>query len=207
MIHVDNVSKVIGKTEVLKNISYRFESGKIYGLAGRNGAGKTMLLRVLSGLIIPTKGKVTVDNRLLHEHFSFPESMGLVIEDMQMLPQLTAFQNLKSLAKIKKIADDTAINQALAKVGLSDSKDLKVSKFSLGMKQRLNIAQAIFEDPRVILLDEPMNAIDEAGVEDIRNILLEEKKKGKIIIIASHLNEDLNGLCDIKITMSEGEII
>ena len=207
MIVVDNVTKVIGKTEVLKNISYHFESGQIYGLAGRNGAGKTMLLRVLSGLVIPTKGKITIDNRVLHEQFSFPESMGIVIENMQMLPQLTAFENLKGLSKIKKVADDIAINETLDRVGLSTAKNLKVAKFSLGMKQRLNIAQAIFENPRVILLDEPMNAIDEFGVQEIRQLLLEEKEKDKIIIVASHLNEDLNDFCDVKIMVREGEII
>ena len=207
MIIVKNLSKKIKNQEVLKNISLEFHEGVIYGLSGRNGSGKTMLLRALGGLIIPTKGTVSINNRVLHEEYSFPESVGLVIESMQLLPQLTATENLKYLAKIKNIATEKEIEHTLDRVGLKEHNKTKVKKYSLGMKQRLNLAQALFEDPQILLLDEPMNAIDQEGVQEIREVLIEEKKQGKIIIIASNLKDDLEDLCDEIIVMDGGEII
>ena len=207
MIIVKNLSKRMKRQEVLKNISLEFHEGIIYGLSGRNGSGKTMLLRALAGLIIPTQGTVTINNRVLHEAYSFPESVGLVIESMQLLPQLTATENLNYLAKIKKIASEKDIEQTLKRVGLEEHSKTKVKKYSLGMKQRLNLAQALFENPQLLLLDEPMNAIDQEGVKEIREVLLEEKKQGKIIIIASHLKDDLEGLCDEIIEIDKGEVI
>ncbi|MCM3225966.1 ABC transporter ATP-binding protein [Terribacillus saccharophilus] len=207
MIELVNVSKKLQKKQVLKNISYSFERGKIYGIVGRNGSGKTMLLRSIAGLIIPTEGIINVDNKQLHKDLSFPPSMGIIIENMQMLPQLTAYRNLEMLSKIKKLANDKDIETSLMRVGLEESRDVKVKKFSLGMKQRLNIAQAVFEKPDLILLDEPTNAVDENGISLINNLLMEEKKRGATIIIASHLKDDLASVCDKIIQIDQGMII
>lgn len=166
-----------------------------------------MLLRSLAGLIIPTSGKIFIDNKELHHDISFPPSMGIIIENMELLPQFDARTNLKILSKIKNIASDEDIDNAIDRVGLSPHIDKKVKKYSLGMKQRLNIAQAVFEKPAVILLDEPTNAIDDQGIELINQLLLEEKKRGATIIIASHHKEDIEPLCDMSIQMDQGKII
>ncbi|EAC2741549.1 TPA_asm: ATP-binding cassette domain-containing protein [Listeria monocytogenes] len=207
MIKIVNLQKKIKQTEVLTNINYSFEPGKIYGVFGKNGSGKTMLLRSLAGLIIPTSGKIFIDDKELHHDISFPPSMGIIIENMELLPQFDAQTNLKILSKIKNIASAEDIDNAIDRVGLSPHIDKKVKKYSLGMKQRLNIAQAIFEKPAVILLDEPTNAIDDQGIELINQLLLEEKKRGATIIIASHHKEDIEPLCDMSIRMDQGKII
>jgi ABC-2 type transport system ATP-binding protein len=207
VIRISNVSKKIKDNYVLRDISYTFEEGKIYGVFGRNGSGKTMLLRTLAGLIIPTQGAVYIDKKKLHEDISFPPSVGIIIENMELLPQYNAYMNLNILSKIKKKASKGDIEEAINKVGLDPTSKLKVKKFSLGMKQRLNIAQAIFEKPNILLLDEPTNAIDENGVELIHNILKEEKKRGSTIIISTHHKEDISPLCDFTLKMSEGRII
>ncbi len=207
MIKIVNLQKKIKRTEVLTNINYSFEPGKIYGVFGKNGSGKTMLLRSLAGLIIPTSSKIFIDNKELHHDISFPPSMGIIIENMELLPQFDARTNLKILSKIKNIASDEDIDNAIDRVGLSPHIDKKVKKYSLGMKQRLNIAQAVFEKPAVILLDEPTNAIDDQGIELINQLLLEEKKRGATIIIASHHKEDIEPLCDMSIRMDQGKII
>ncbi|MEW5552124.1 ATP-binding cassette domain-containing protein [Peribacillus frigoritolerans] len=207
MLNISNVSKKIKNTYVLNKISYKFEEGNIYGLFGRNGSGKTMLLRALSGLIIPTEGEITIDNQQLHKDISFLPSVGIIIENMQLLPQYDGVTNLKILSKIKKKSTENDIFEAIERVGLDPASRLKVKKYSLGMKQRLNIAQAIFEKPDILLLDEPTNAIDEKGIDFVHKILIEEKKRGAIIIIASHHKEDISSLCDYTIKMSEGRII
>lgn len=204
MIEMVNVTKKIKKATVLNNVSYNFERGKIYGLFGRNGSGKTMLLRTLAGLLIPTNGTVTINGEQLHKDISFPKSVGIIIENMQLLPQYDATTNLSILSKVKKIASPKEIEETIHRVGLDPTSNLKVKKFSLGMKQRLNIAQAIFEKPDVLLLDEPTNAIDEKGVELVHKILLEEKARGATIIIASHHKEDIVSLCDCTLKMNEG---
>ncbi|QCR30570.1 ATP-binding cassette domain-containing protein [Priestia megaterium] len=206
-IIASNLSKKIKKQYVLKDINYTFDTGMIYGLYGRNGSGKTMLLRALSGLIRPSEGSILIDNKKLHEDISFPPSIGIIIENTSLLPQYDAFTNLKILANIKNIAADEDIKEAIKRVGLDPLSKLKVKKFSLGMKQRLSIAQAIFEKPDIILLDEPTNAIDEEGINSIRNLLLKEKDRGATIVIASHNKEDLTILADKKIIMNSGEIV
>ena len=206
-IIASNLSKKIKKQYVLKDINYTFDTGMIYGLYGRNGSGKTMLLRALSGLIRPSEGSILIDNKKLHEDISFPPSIGIIIENTSLLPQYDAFTNLKILANIKNIASDEDIKEAIKRVGLDHLSKLKVKKFSLGMKQRLSIAQAIFEKPDIILLDEPTNAIDEEGINSIRNLLLKEKDRGATIVIASHNKEDLTILADKKIIMNSGEIV
>ncbi|ARM71670.1 TPA_asm: multidrug ABC transporter ATP-binding protein [Listeria monocytogenes] len=207
MINIVNLHKQIKHAEVLTNINYSFEPGRIYGIFGKNGSGKTMLLRSLAGLIIPTSGEIFIDNKKLHQDISFPPSMGIIIENMELLPQFDARTNLKILAKIKHIASDEDIDRAIERVGLSPHIDKKVKKYSLGMKQRLNIAQAIFEKPAIILLDEPTNAVDDQGIELINQLLLEEKQRGATIIIASHHKEDIAPLCDVSIRMDQGKII
>ena len=206
MIELINISKKIGKKDILRNISYRFEDGKVYGLCGYNGCGKTMLLRAIAGLITINEGEILTDGKKLHKDLSFPENTGIVIENMELLPQYTAFQNMQMLADIKKIASDEDIIEALKRVGLEENKDTKVKKFSLGMRQRLNIAQAIFEHQNLILLDEPTNALDKTGVELIYRIIREEAKRGAIVIIATHHQQDLESVCDHIIEIENGMI-
>ncbi len=204
MVEMKNVSKKLSSRLVLNNINYKFEYGKVYGLCGPNGSGKTMLLRAISGLIIPDDGEVIIDGKVLHKDISFPENAGIVIENMMLLPQYNAFDNLKLLAKLKKKADENDIHNVLERVGLKS--DLKVRKFSLGMKQRLNIAQAIFEKQNIILFDEPTNALDDEGVNLVYKIVKEEKERGALVIIATHHEEDLQEMCDIILNVSEGRL-
>lgn len=205
-IKIKDYTKVIRKKTILDNINISFESGRIYGLHGRNGSGKTMLLRAICGLILPTSGEVTIDEKVVGKDIEFPESVGIIIENMTMLPDYSAFDNLKILAKIKKIATDEDIKETLRLVGLDPDDKKKVKAFSLGMKQKLNIAQAIMEKPKLLLLDEPTNALDEESVNDVRKFLLEMKENGVLIIIASHNKEDLEVLCDELIEIYEGKI-
>jgi len=203
-IIIENLSKTIKNNKILDNVNLTFESGHVYGLVGRNGSGKTMLLRAICGLIFPDSGKVIIDGKQLHKDISFPESCGIIIENTDLLPNFSAFDNLKMLSEIKNTANDNMIKSAIKSVGLDPDSKKKVKTFSLGMKQRLSIAQALFEDPDVLLLDEPTNALDEDGVNDVRRILLEQKKKNKLIIIASHNKEDISLLSDTVISVSNG---
>lgn len=203
-IIIENLSKTIKNNKILDNVNLTFESGHVYGLVGRNGSGKTMLLRAICGLIFPDSGKVIIDGKQLHKDISFPESCGIIIENTDLLPNFSAFDNLKMLSEIKNTANDNMIKSAIKSVGLDPDSKKKVKTFSLGMKQRLSIAQALFEDPDILLLDEPTNALDEDGVNDVRRILLEQKKKNKLIIIASHNKEDISLLSDTVILVSNG---
>lgn len=203
-IIIENLSKTIKNNKILDNVNLAFESGHVYGLVGRNGSGKTMLLRAICGLIFPDSGKVIIDGKQLHKDISFPESCGIIIENTDLLPNFSAFDNLKMLSEIKNTANDNMIKSAIKSVGLDPDSKKKVKTFSLGMKQRLSIAQALFEDPDILLLDEPTNALDEDGVNDVRRILLEQKKKNKLIIIASHNKEDISLLSDTVISVSNG---
>ena len=175
VIKLTNVSKVIKKAKVLDNVNLELTSGKVYGLKGKNGSGKTMLLRAISGLINLDSGSIFIDGEKLHDKIEFPPETGIVIENMELLPECSAKRNLQMLAKIKNIADEKDIIFSLERVGLDPDSDKKVKKFSLGMKQRLNIAQAIFENQKIILLDEPTNALDEDAVQLIYKIIREEK--------------------------------
>lgn len=204
MVEIKNYCKSIKSRPILNNVSYNFEYGKIYGIYGHNGSGKTMLLRAIAGLLVPDSGSVVIDGKVLHKDMSFPPSIGIVIENMNLLPQYNAFDNLKILGKIKKTATDENITTALERVGLKS--DLKVKKFSLGMKQRLNIAQAVFEKQKIILLDEPTNALDNDGVQLIYKLLKEEKERGALVVITTHHKEDLEEICDVVLEMTEGEM-
>ena len=204
MVEIKNYCKSIKSRPILNNVSYNFEYGEIYGIYGHNGSGKTMLLRAIAGLLVPDSGSVVIDGKVLHKDMSFPPSIGIVIENMNLLPQYNAFDNLKILGKIKKTATDEDIKTALERVGLKS--DLKVKKFSLGMKQRLNIAQAVFEKQKIILLDEPTNALDNDGVQLIYKLLKEEKERGALVVITTHHKEDLEEICDVVLEMTEGEM-
>lgn len=207
MIQLQNVTKRIKENTVLDNVSYTFKSGFVYGLYGQNGSGKTMLLRAISGLINLDSGSIFIDGEKLHDKIEFPPETGIVIENMELLPEGSAKRNLQMLAKIKNIADEKDISFSLERVGLDPDSDKKVKKFSLGMKQRLNIAQAIFENQKIILLDEPTNALDEDAVQLIYKIIREEKSRGATIIVATHHKEDLKEVCDVILKIAEGKIV
>lgn len=207
MIQLQNVTKRIKENTVLDNVSYTFKSGFVYGLYGQNGSGKTMLLRAISGLINLDSGSIFIDGEKLHDKIEFPPETGIVIENMELLPECSAKRNLQMLAKIKNIADEKDIIFSLERVGLDPDSDKKVKKFSLGMKQRLNIAQAIFEYQKIILLDEPTNALDEDAVQLIYKIIREEKSRGATIIVATHHKEDLKEVCDVILKIAEGKIV
>ena len=196
MIQLEHISKKFKKKTVLNDISYTFESGKIYGIYGINGSGKTMLLRIISGLVFPTSGSIIINGKTLHKEISFPDHMGLIIENMELQPQLTAFDN--------HYATTSDIQDALRKINLQSNE--KVKKFSLGMKQKLNIAQAIFENPRLLLLDEPTNALDSDAIEHLKAILEDLKKKNCCIIIATHDHQNITSLCDRILEMKEGNL-
>lgn len=205
-IELINVSKEIKKKKILEDINVKFEKGKIYGLVGKNGSGKTMLFRAISGLIKLSGGMVVADGKVLHKDISVLPSLGIVIENTGLYPEFTGFENLKLLSKINKKIDDKEIWEAIKRVGLDPADKRSFRKYSLGMKQKIVLAQAFMEDPEVLLLDEPTNALDEETVNLIREILLEEKEKGKIIIIASHSREDIEYLCDEVYKISNGRI-
>lgn len=207
MIQLQNVTKRIKENTVLDNVSYTFKSGFVYGLYGQNGSGKTMLLRAISGLINLDSGSIFIDGEKLHDKIEFPPETGIVIENMELLPECSAKRNIQMLAKIKNIADEKDIIFSLERVGLDPDSNKKVKKFSLGMKQRLNIAQAIFENQKIILLDEPTNALDEDAVQLIYKIIREEKSRGATIIVATHHKEDLKEVCDVILKIAEGKIV
>lgn len=204
-IIISGISKTIKGTEILKNIDLKLRGGKIYGLYGSNGSGKTMLLRAVAGLIRIDSGSIIINGKQLHKETDFPESIGVVIETPQFWDGYTGFENLKMLASIKKQINDEAIRATLEKVGLDPGDKKTVKKYSLGMKQKLGIAQAIMESPDIILLDEPTNALDKKSTENIRGIIAEEAARGAIVVIASHVEADLD-ICDIRYEMSDGEI-
>lgn len=206
-VEVKDYLKIIKGKTILDHVNYNFTGGKIYGLYGRNGSGKTMLMRAIAGLIYPTQGQILIDGQQLHKDISFPKNTGIIIENMELMPQYDAYTNLKLLAKIKKQATDDDIKEALEKVGLGNVGKKKVKAYSLGMKQKLSIAQAIFEKPELLLLDEPTNALDEKSVEDVRNLLLELKETGVTIIIASHNKDDIRYLADVVLEVDSGKIM
>jgi len=205
-IVIENVSKSIHGVEVLKDINVKFEGGKIYGLRGKNGSGKTMIMRMISGLIRPSSGRGIIDGKMLGRDMSFPESIGVLIENPSFISGYTGYKNLKVLADIKGIIGDKQIKESIRKVGLNPEDKRKYRKYSLGMKQRLGIAAAIMEQPDIILLDEPINAIDENGVEQVRKILNELKDMNRVIIIACHDREELERLSDVIYDMAEGRL-
>lgn len=206
-IKIEDLSKSIKGALILDKVSITLASGKIYGLRGKNGSGKTMLMRAMSGLLIPDTGSVNINGKTLHKDISFPESIGILIENPSFLPQYTGFKNLKLLAGLTGNISDDEIRTALERVGL-DPEDKRIyRKYSLGMKQKLGIANAIMGEPDIIILDEPINALDEESVKKIKKVLLEIRDKGKLIIIACHDREELEYLSDIIYEIKDGSIV
>lgn len=205
-VELKNVSKRLNDVTVLEDISLTLESGTIYGLKGKNGCGKTMLMRMMAGLIYPTSGTVSIDGEILHKDIATPRSIGVLIENPAFLPGYTGQQNLELLAGLTGKADRTQIAKTMSRVGLAPNDKRTYRKYSLGMKQRLGIACALMECPDLILLDEPINAIDEKGVPKIWEALQEEKQRGALIMLACHDTEELTSLADQIITIEEGKI-
>lgn len=203
-ILVENVTKSFGKKKVLKTVCAKFEMGKIYGIVGRNGSGKTVLLKCICGLLYPSTGTVTVDGRVVGKEVDYPENMGFIMESPGFLPWYSGFENLKYVASIRGRVEEDEIRKYMELVGLNSDDKKNVGNYSLDMKQRLGIAQALMENPDFLILDEPMNALDHNGVEDMRKVLLGMKKKGKLIIVASHVRDDIDILCDEVYGMNAG---
>ncbi len=204
IIIVENLGLTIKKAEILKSVDISFEEGKIHGLIGRNGSGKTMLMKCICGFVRPTSGKVTVNGKKVGIDCDFPENIGIIIETPGFIPYYSGYKNLKLLADLNKRIDSKAIKQTLEQVGLDPHSKLHVKKYSLGMRQRLGLAQAIMENPDIFILDEPMNGLDKDGVADMRKYLLDLKEQGKTILIASHSTEDIEILCDTVCEIDKG---
>ena len=206
-IEIRNLTKQYGQQIVLDNVSLSFSGGNIYGLVGRNGSGKSMLLKHICGFIRPTKGFVSVNGKIIGKDIEAPDNIGVIIEVPGFLPDYTGYQNLYMLSIIKGKADKQHIVEAMKLVGLDPWLKKGVGKYSLGMRQRLGLAQALMEDPDILLLDEPMNGLDNEGVGEMRSVLLQQKEKGKLIVIASHNQEDIDLLCDEIYRFDKGKII
>lgn len=203
-IEVQNVVKRFRDQVVLKNVSISFEKGKIHGVVGRNGSGKTVLFKCICGLMHPEEGVILVNGKRVGRDVDMPEDIGAIIEAPGFLPNYSGYKNLRFLANIRRKIGKEEIVNVLKTVGLDPESRKHVGKYSLGMRQRLGIAQAIMEDPEILILDEPMNGLDNAGVQDIRALLLELKAQGKTILLASHNHEDIAALCDTVHEMDGG---
>lgn len=207
MIEIKHLSKIIDKNIILDDINMKLDYGKVYGLVGRNGCGKTMLMRHILGFVYSTKGSITIDGKVLGKDIDMPENVGAIIENPGFIPEYPGFKNLKILAAIKGKIKNDGIREAMKLTGLDPDDKKHVGKYSLGMKQRLGIAQAVMENPDILLLDEPMNGLDNEGVQEIRKLLLKRKEMGNLIVIASHNEEDIRVLCDEIFYFDKGKII
>ncbi len=203
-IKLENVSKRFKNENVLKGISYSFESGKIYSIVGRNGSGKSVLLKIIAGLYLQDKGNVLFDNKNYNMINEIPDNLGIVIEQPSFINDLTGLENLKLLASIRNVATERDIVESLEIVNLKDDMNKKYSKYSLGMRQKLSIAQAIMEQQKVILLDEPFNGIDRQSVVAIKEYLKREKNEDKLIIITTHIMDDVVDLSDVMLNIEDG---
>jgi ABC-2 type transport system ATP-binding protein len=206
IIKVDDVTKKFGSDTALNHISIEFEKGKIYGIVGRNGSGKTVLFKTIIGFLKPTSGKVIVDGKEIGKDIDFANNIGIIIETPGFLKSYSGYKNLEYLASIKHVIGKAEIQKSMQIVGLNPNDKKKVGKYSLGMRQRLGIAQAIMENPDILILDEPMNGLDNKGVKDVREILLNLRDEGKSIILASHNKEDIEVLCDEVYEMDKGNL-
>lgn len=205
-IIIKNLTKKMSNTNVLDNINLKLQSGKIYGFVGKNGSGKTMLMRAICGLINPTSGEVVIDSKVLGKDISFPDNVGILIENPGFIPSYSGFKNLKYLARIRNKISDEDIKSVISMVGLNPEDKKSYRKYSLGMKQKLGIACAIMENPNLLILDEPFNALDEETVDNIRNIIKSKKNKENIIILSCHDSEEIENLCDEIIEIKLGKI-
>jgi ABC-2 type transport system ATP-binding protein len=205
MIEINNISKKIKGEVILKNINLKLYEGKVYGFQGRNGSGKTMLFRAISGLIGVDSGQLIVNDLKLDNKY-FAKDLGLLLENPSFLPYISGKKNLQMIASLRNVIDDARIDEVLKLVGLYDAGDKDFGKYSLGMKQRLALGQAIMENPKILMLDEPTNAIDDQGVRVLKEIVREEKKKGTIVLIASHEKEIIDELADEIFLMKDGSL-
>lgn len=195
-IQLTNISKTFGKQTVLQPLTMGFEEGMVHGIIGRNGSGKTVLMKIILGILQPTTGTVIVGGKQIGKDRDFPESVGAIIETIEFIPYMSAYQNLVDIAAMRGNLSKTQIKEVLEMVGLGNVGRKHVSKFSMGMRQRLAIAQAVMESPKLLILDEPMNGMDEKGVEEMRRLILARKAAGTTIILSSHNIEDIRILCD-----------
>lgn len=205
-VSVRDVTKTFGEQEVLKNVSVEFPKGGIYGLIGRNGSGKTVLLKCICGFVPPTSGEITVWDKRVGQDVDFPNDLGFIIESPGFLPAVSGLKNLKYLASIRNKISEKRIRECISLVGLDPDSKKPVGKYSMGMRQRLGIAQAIMENPELIVLDEPMSGLDNHGVDEMRTLFLELKEEGKTILLTSHNREDIQLLCDSVYEMEAGEL-
>lgn len=207
IIKVENVVRKFNENNALNGVSINFEKGKIHGIVGRNGSGKTVLFKCICGFMPMTSGKITVSDKVIGKDADIPDNVGLIIETPGFLPNYSGFKNLKLLACIKRKIDDKKIMETMERVGLDPKSKKHVNKYSLGMRQRLGIAQAIMEDPDILVLDEPMNGLDNEGVEEMRELFLNLRNEGKTILLASHNKGDVEYLCDTVREMDHGNVI
>ena len=206
-IKISHVSKTIKNNPVIKDISMELQSGAVYGFKGINGSGKTMLMRLISGLIRPSQGEISMNGKILGKDISFPNSIGVFLENPAFLDAYSGFNNLKLLASIKSVASDDDIRNTLLRVGLDPDSNKKYKKYSLGMKQRLGIAAAIMEKPEIVILDEPTNSLDEDGVDLVKHIVRNEKERGALVVVSCHDEEILKGMSDEVFLLEQGRLI
>ena len=204
-INIENLTKILDQNKVLDNINLEFKEGKIYGIIGRNGSGKSLLFKTICGFLTPTSGKVYINDIDIYQTKTFPPSTRALIEKPNFINSLTGFENLKLLADIKKDVGIKEIEDTLELVNLQNEKSKKFGKYSLGMKQKLGIVSVLMENPKIIILDEPFNGIDKSSIQQIKDYLL-KIKSDKIILIASHIESDISDLCDEIIEMDLGKI-
>lgn len=203
-VSVQGVTKRFGEETVLKNVTHDFEEGKIHGIVGNNGSGKTVMMKCICGFLLPTKGRVMVNYKQVGKDMDFPEDMGIIIETPGFLPNVSGVKNLQILASLKQKIDKEAIRDTIRKVGLDPDMKKPVGKYSLGMRQRLGIAQAIMENPSLLILDEPLSGLDKVGVAEMRSLIKGLREQGKTIILASHNQADIDELCDTVCEMDAG---
>ncbi len=206
MIEIYSLCLTLQKNTILRDISITFEQGKIHGLIGRNGSGKTMLMKCICGFVKPTSGEILVDGKHIGKDCDFPANTGIIIETPGFIPYYSGYKNLKLLADLRHKIDTKTIKTTMVNVGLDPELKCHVRRYSLGMRQRLGLAQAIMENPDLLILDEPMNGLDKDGVSDMRQYLLNLKEQGKTILIASHSTEDIEMLCDTVCEMDKGKL-
>lgn len=205
-LKMQGISKQFGSHLVLRNVDMEINSGKIHGIVGRNGSGKTVLMKMMCGLMIPTTGTILVNDKQVKSGKRLPYIYGVHFDTAGFIPNLSGKKNLQLLAKLRGIANDDDVELAIEKVGLDPHSKKKVRNYSLGMRQRLSIAQILMEKPDIILLDEPMNGLDSDAVEQVRSILLKEKERGALIVVATHIKEDVDRLCDTVYRVENGNV-
>ena len=206
-VETKNLTKKIGNEIILKDVNTKFENKKIYGIVGRNGSGKTMFLKSLCGFLTPTSGTVLINQKDIYKEEMFSNNVGISFSNSNYIKDLTGFENLELIANIKKQISKEDIIDALKKVNLLKEKDKKYGKYSLGMKQKLDIAQAIMEKPEILLLDEPFNGLDDESVKLIKKLIIDLKNGGNTIIIATHIKYDIENFCDEVIRFDMGTIV